>query len=280
MCTRVTTPLRLVLALGVLMLTGVLAEAAPIDPDITITGDVTLDIGYTGAFDNASLSGTITRTVGGTITTTNYSDPGTGVVVGTNPIGGDLTDTGDGFGATGVARATASAASDGEFQVGIDIVMSITNNSALDVFQVTILTTFANSVDASGADAYTDSEFTLDRRLSTVPPPGTEEFFTDLVTDTVFGNTVGGNPVPGLGGPLSENGTDTLVLTLNPGETYIIEGDWTMAGGAFFDSAGSAASLENFSVMVTIQDVIPEPATLSLLALGIGAMGIGRRRRL
>ena len=174
------------------MFTGAVAEAAPIDPDISISGGATLDTGATGAFDDASLSGTLTRIVGGSTTTTNYSDSGAGLVVGPNPLNGTLTDTGDGFGCTGVAEATGSAAADGEFEAGIDIVMSITNSSLTDIFQVTILTTFANSVDSSGDDAYTDSEFTLDSRLSTIPPPGTEEFFTHLVTDTVNGNEVGG----------------------------------------------------------------------------------------
>jgi hypothetical protein len=266
------------IALSVLVLTATLAAAAPIDPNITITGSVTLDTNYTAAFDDASLSGTLTSTVGGTTSTTDYSDTGTGLVVGANPLSGALTDTGDGFGATGVAAAASSAPADGEFEAGIDIVMSITNNSALDIFQVTILTTFSNSVDSTGDDAYTDSEFTLDQRLSTEPLPGTEEFFSALITDTVNGNEVGGNPVAGLGGPLSETGTDTLVLTLNPGETYIVDGDWTLAGGAFFNPGESAASLEGFSVAMTVQDVIPEPATLTILAVSGLAIAVRRRR--
>ena len=246
------------LAVGLLALAGAIAEAAPIDPNISITGSADLDTGNTGSFDQADIGGTMFIVSGGTTTTSTYSDTGSGspTVVGSDPLSGTLTDTGDGFGATGSATATGNAADDGEFFAGLDIVMTIANTHATDIFQVTIVTTFTNEVDSSGADAYVDSEFTLDRRLLPAPPPGTEEFFTQLVTDTVNGNEVGGNPVSGLGGPLTDSGTDTLVLTLNPGDTYVIEGDWTMDGGAFWDSPDSSlAGLDFFGVTLTVTDV-------------------------
>ena len=70
---------------------------------------------------------------------------------------------------------------------------------------------------------------------------------------TINGNEVGGNFVGGLlGGPLTDSGTDTLVLTLNPGDTYVIEGDWTMDGGAFWGDPGdSFADLDLFSVTLS-----------------------------
>jgi hypothetical protein len=268
----------IVLALGFLLLAGIPAVAAPIDPAITVTGSVTYDTGYSFV-DNASQSGAMTRTIGGSTTTTTYSASSPGVMpgstIGSNPLSGTLTDTGDGFGVAGTASAPVTP-DDGEFAVGIDIAMTITNNSATDVFQVTIVTTFGNTVDSFGGDAYVDSEFTLDQRLSSQPAPGTEEFFTALFTDTVNGNEVGGVPVPGFGGPLTDIGVDTLVLTLNPGESYIVEGDWTMEGGAY-DSA-SGAFLDEFYVNLAISDVTPEPATLLLLTLG-GMVVQGRRRR-
>ena len=237
-------------------LTGALAEAAPIDPNITITGSATYDTGFSFV-DNASHSGTMTVTVGGATTTTNYLD-GT---VGANPLNGTLTDTGDGFGCTGFASASA-AVDDAEFGIGIDITMTIANTSLTDIYDVTIGIAYGNTVDSAGTDAYVDSEFTLDRT-----PPGIEEFFTDLITDTVNGNEVGGNPVSGFGGPLTDSGTDTLVLTLNPGDSYVIDGDWTMEGGAYAD-ATSVAFLDDFYVQLTIVDVIPEPTTLGLLLIG------------
>ena len=271
------------LALGFLMLTGAVAESAPIGPHVSVTGSATYDTGFSFV-ENASHDGTMTVTVGGATTTTTYGANSTGfmagVASGANPLMGTLTDTGDGFGITGTASGSGATA-DAEFGIGIDIAMTITNNSPTDIYQVTIRTVFGNTVDSVGTDAYVDSEFTLDSRLSPAPAPGIEEFFTDLVTDTVNGNKVDGNPLPDLGGPLSESGSDTLVLTLNPSDSYIIEGDWTLEGGAF-DDASSEAFLDDFNVQLTILDVqyIPEPSTLALATLGLlGLVFYGWRQR-
>ena len=75
---------------------------------------------------------------------------------------GTLTDTGDGFGITGIA-AGSGATDDAEFGIGIDLAMTITNSSLTDIFQVTVGTDFSNMVFSAGTDAYVDSEFTLDR---------------------------------------------------------------------------------------------------------------------
>ena len=274
--------IHIALVLGFLMLTGGLAQAAPIGPDISVTGSADYD-GGAGGFsfvDNATQSGTMTVTVGGTTTITTYGATSAGFLegstVGADPLMGTLTDIGDGFGVTGAASGSGATA-DAEFGIGIDVTMTITNNSPTDIYQVTVGIAFGNAVNSVGTDAYVDSEFTLDSRLLPAPAPGTEEFFTDIKTDTVFGNEVGGILTGGFGGPLSESGTDTLVLTLNPGDSYIVEGDWTMEGGAYED-ASSEAFLEDFNVQLTIQDVIPEPATLSLLVIG-GLVMLRRRRK-
>ncbi|MBT3202422.1 MAG: hypothetical protein HN350_21190, partial [Phycisphaerales bacterium] len=68
----------IVLALGFLLLAGIPAVAAPIDPAITVTGSVTYDTGYSFV-DNASQSGAMTRTIGGSTTTTTYSASSPGV---------------------------------------------------------------------------------------------------------------------------------------------------------------------------------------------------------
>ena len=140
------------LALGIWMLIGGLAEAAPIGPDVSVSGSATYDTGFSFV-DNASHSGTMTATVGGVTTITTYGATSTGFLsgsaTGASPLLGTLTDTGDGFGITGVA-AGSGAQNDAEFGIGIDVVMTITNTSALDIWEVTIRTTFGNTIDSAG----------------------------------------------------------------------------------------------------------------------------------
>lgn len=232
-----------------------IAHSVPFATGLVVTGDNTLDAGflYNG-------SGTLDITLGGS--SSNHVYPGT------ISTGGSLTDINDGVGFTGTAGVT-----DDEFAIGIDTVMSLTNSSASDIYEVAFRLSYSNFVEASGGDAYADSELTLGSN------GGFDDvFFSDLFTDTVNGNEVGGNPVAGFGGPLSESGDFTFDFLLNPSDILDLELSWTLEGGDF--ASGYAGA--DLSAFLSIDSVVvrtPLPGTLFLVGIGMILLPLQRRMR-
>ena len=253
----------LVLALAVV---GVVpAHAQPIPGDLALTGSITYDTGNSFSDPGASHSGTTSLTLGGATSSTTFAN---GTPTGANPLQGTLTDTGDGFGVAGTASASWPG-SQAEFLAGVDLLLNLTNSSAIHTYDVTIGITFDNRVDASGPDAYADSAFTIDQ--DTV-----EVFFTDITSDTVNGDELNGVDQGTSGAVMSDIGTDSLTVALGPGASVVIDGAWTLEGGVF--ASGSSCS-GDFTGAVTIDGVVPEPGTAALLAIGCAGLARVARRR-
>jgi hypothetical protein len=258
-----------------LMLMTFNAQAMPFSTDLAITGQVEFDSGNAVADGNVTQSGSLKKIEGEATTDSAFSGttPPT-----TNPLTGTLTDIGDGFGIDGI---DVDSVFESEFAIGIDIGIDVTNNSLTDMYKVTFQVSFNNAVDSSGTDAFADSEFTVD-------DPFGEVFVTDLISDPVNGDEIGGTPTGTFGDSLSGDGMAFFDLIFGPGETVIasVSGDLTLEGGAF--TAGSTASAD-FSAFISVDNVmnltnppdpIPEPATLILLVTGLtGLTAIRRRRR-
>lgn len=229
---------------------------------LIITSETTFDDG----FSIGMTSGSFTDTSGGVFTSSAFS----GSSAGTNPLIGSWSLAGDGVTYDGV---TTSNVSNDYFAIGIDTSIGIENTHATDIFQVVFEFMFNNQVEASGVDAFSDSEFTIFEGAN-------EEYFTDLISDTANGNQGG---TGGSGGVVSESATVDFSYTLNPGETInlalalTIEGE-DFAGGfvnADFDQSFKIKSLTNLSDS-TPNDV-PEPSTMLIL---ISALALLIRRKL
>ncbi|NQZ24318.1 MAG: PEP-CTERM sorting domain-containing protein [Colwellia sp.] len=240
-------------------------------------GLITSDINIVDAsitFDDVSsfgeTAGDFSVIEGGTTTTSIFA--GDTVTTGVNPLLGTLTETDDGIGFSGAADVSGD-----EYLIGFDSFLSVENSSLVDIYQVFFKLTFSNLVNATGDDAYADSEFVLMAN-------GSEIFFSDLLSDSLYGNEIGGVLNGDFGGEMTESDTLLFDFILNPLDILDLELIWTLEGGEY-DNGSSIASFSQFLSVdsVTLQQTappqsVPEPTTLLLFAIGI--LGLGRKNTL
>lgn len=240
-------------------------QAAFIPSDISISAETTFDAGNSfgagvGEFSLISGATTITNTYSG------------GTAVGSNPLSGALLNTGEGIGFTGDVSVV-----DEEFLIGFDSLISLENTSASVIYDIIFKLVFSNSVSASGLDAYADSEFVV-----FLGDP--QEFFSDITSDTAFGNEVAGVRVdPRVnGGTLTESSTVFFNYVLNPSDNFDLSLFWTLYGGDF----ASGSSQASFSQFLSVESVIarsvppvpsvPAPNGLSIFILALAGL-VARR---
>lgn len=250
---RHNTPL---LLLGTaLSLLSAAASASPIPAGISVTTQAYLDTVNSSAGSNAFQSGQIGIISNGSTTSQTFND----ISIGTNPLTGNASMTGDGsflsFDLAGRSNDAGNAQNDGLFG---DLFLNVSNNSGAGYKAKFAIDVAYSSVFSSGPDAFVKFDFSLqDSTLN-------EVFFSSIMRDTINGDSD------------SASASNILEILLNPGDTASFHGIEKAYGGAFIPRSSYAGSV---SVTLRIVDFtpLPEPSSLLLAGLGLGLL-FGKRR--
>ena len=251
--------------------------ATLIASDLTITGNVEFDtLLSASATGNASQNADMSLVIGGATSNTSIANV---TPTGANPLGGVLTDYGDGVGVSAIGSSTAGAISaipDFIFDLGF----SLSNSSATDSYQVFFELAFSNFVDAEGSDAFIDAEINLFNSLLA------EMFFSDLTSDTVFGDQKNGTALATSGATLTDSGTFLFDITLAAGASDSFSAVLKMDGGAFDNSSLFNARTSAFISVIGADNLtggpqppsqVPEPSVFLLFIFAITLLQIKRR---
>jgi len=243
--------------------------AMPFSSDIEIQGSITFDDENSTMFGTTQ-SGTLSSTLNGS---SEISEIDGVTVSGDLSLTGALTNLNDGFGQTFIMSGDNNG---DEGELYSDYEFDITNTSTTDTFQLLFEIRYENLVDADGVDSYADAKTTLDH--------GSDEiFFTDLTSDTFFGDKENGINLSSFGESLSHSGLQLIEFTIDPLETIIFDGVSELEGGVFDGVSSFMGSLSSFVSIVEVNNLtnpatsVPAPSALILLALGM--LGMARVKK-
>jgi len=169
------------------------------------------------------------------------------------PLGGPLLKLGDGVGITSTMNGYDDgqpATSDGLFG---DYSLTLSNHSASHAYQVSLQIDYANSVQASGPAAPPDGAFNIG--LITLNRGDTALFFTNLTSDTAFGDKHDVLFTGTSGQNQSDSGVRTVDLTLRPGDTIQLQGQHDLRGGASRTGASYRGGLKAFISLAAVSDL-------------------------
>lgn len=268
------------LGLSAILAYPMAAQAVSFSTDLQISGETNFDEVFAAdSFGDVTQTGDFSVVQGGGTTASTYSGA---TVTGSDPLMGTLTDLGDGFGMTADVDAAYDSANMDvtEFFLALDTTIDLQNTSATDTYKVTFkVNLINNAVNASGSDAFADSEFFVE-------DPFGEVFFSALISDTVNGNEQGGSGIPGFGGLVSENGMSFFDVTLAPSALATVVSEWVLEGGAFEPGDTATADFSSFLSVDAVMNLtdpqppqpIPEPSTLLLFGTSLGVLALFRQR--
>ena len=249
------------------------AYGVPFSSDVIINGSITYD-SANSFVAGTTQSGSISSLIGGSSSSSTIS--GT-TISGSNPLAGTLTDIGDGFGSTFDMSGSQSGA---EGALYSDYAFNINNNSLTDQYRVSFNISFSNFVNADGSDAYADSQLSL-QDVTTLA----ELFFTDLTSDTLFGDKENGTNLASFGASILDADVIALDLILNPLANIGFGGLNALEGGVFDNVSRFNGSLSSFISVSNVENLtntgpptgVPAPPTLYLMAIGL--LGLLARRK-